>query len=461
MESIYLYNSKHHCLKKNAKKTFIFFHFLFIFSFIFSKNAFSQIPNNILPNFAELTPLQQKKAKNLEVFFQKIYENNQFNGSVLIQDSGKILLHKAYGFANFTTFDTMRITTPMRLASVSKQFTAVAIMMLYEQGKLTFDDQIHNYLPELPAVYKGITIRHLLNHTSGLADYFGLENHIYQFYAGEYPLYNRDLLDYFVKFAPKLNFKIGKGAGYSNTGYVFLALIVERISKKSFHKFLQDHIFKPLNMRNSFVHAIRNTETVVKSDTIILKKDTIFQDKNETRVEVLQKVIAKYVTQERKRAYGFALDNIAVFKPYDFQRFDGMVGEKGICVSTADFLLWEKAILENKIFKAETMRQALDYPLEADFGSYYYGFGWCIPKAAPHVSFHHGLYSGFRTYAERTPSTQRLVVILNNTQIGGQLTPIILRVNKILLDVDYTELPPTYYEKSLLNRFELLYKIRK
>ncbi len=446
-------------------KFFLIF-YLFLFPLwglgdLFAQNQLPYLSPHLLPNYEELTPLQQKKAKTLEDFFQKIYDNNQFNGSVLIQDSGKILLHKAYGYANFKTLDTMRITTPMRLASVSKQFTAVAIMTLYEQKKLAFDDSIHKYLPELPAIYKGITIRHLLNHTSGLVDYFGLENHIYQHFAGEYPLYNRDLLDYFVRYAPRLNFKIGKGAGYSNTGYVFLALIVEKVSKKSFHKFLNDHIFRPLGMKNSFVHAIYNKEIVLKSDTIILKKDTIFQDKNETRVEVLQKVVAKYVTQERKRAYGFLWDNIEVFKSWDFQRFDGMVGEKGVCVSTTDFLLWENAILENKILKKETMQQALNYPLDADFGSYYYGFGWCIPKAAPHVSFHHGLYSGFRTYAERTPSAKRLVVILNNTQIGGQMTPIILRVNKILLNEDYPELPQTYYEKSLLNRFELIYKIRK
>ncbi len=420
------------------KMFFFFLNFIFITTFTHAQSEDDSI-----------------KIKEIEEFLQKMYQTNQFNGSILLVEKGKIWHHKAYGYANFDTKDTMTINTPVRLASVSKQFTAVSILMLVEQGKLSLDDEIVTYLPELASYQeKKITIRHLLRHQSGLADYFGIDYSILHYYK-DYPntLYNKDLLYYFRDMKPKLNFKPGRYVSYSNTGYVFLALIIERISKMSYHSFVQKNIFDVLDMKDSFVYAIKNTETKIKQDTIIIKTDTIPVSDREIKVETYLKIVTKFINIDKKRAFGYVISDTYPlgFVLLDYHKFDGMVGEKGVCVSTNDFLKWDNGIRKNILVKASIQNEAF-IPVD-DFG-----MGWKLYGGE--IAYHHGLYRGFRTYMHRNIFEESMLVILNNTQIGNKIVNIIEGTDKILKGKKYKFPKLTHAEKKTLDIFRKDYEIK-
>jgi CubicO group peptidase (beta-lactamase class C family) len=259
-------------------------------------------------------------------------------------------------------------------------------------------------------------------------------------------------LYYFRDVKPKLNFKPGRKVSYSNTGYVFLALIIERVSGMSYHSFIQKNIFDKLNMKDSFVYAIKNTETKIQQDTIILKQDTIPVNNREIRIEKHIKIITKLINVDKKRAYGFILSSHYPegFNLLDYHKFDGIVGEKGVCVSTNDFLKWDEGLRKNLLLKKETLYQA--YQAEDDFG-----MGWKMYGSF--LAYHHGLYRGFRTYMHRHLIDDNLVVILNNTQVGGKLVYILEALTKILEGKKYKLPKPNALEKNTLPLFKQKYQI--
>lgn len=163
-----------------------------------------------------------------------------FSGVVLVADNGNTIYEKAFGVRNFETNEPIQTSDIFELASVSKQFTAMTIMMLKEEGKLDYEDPIEKYLPGLP--YNGITIRNLLNHTSGLPDYQAVMD---ENWDKSKVATNKDILEYLKKYHPPKNFEPGEKYQYSNTGYVFLGSITEAVSGQDFVTFCRDRIFNP------------------------------------------------------------------------------------------------------------------------------------------------------------------------------------------------------------------------
>src|SRR5258705_688344 len=180
-----------------------------------------------------------------------------FSGVVLVADQGKSIYHKAFGFANVEAKQNVDTASIFELASVSKQFTVVLVAMLYEEGKLKYDDPVEKYLPGLP--YKGITIRHLLNHTSGLPDYQKLMD---EHWDKSKVATNEDILLYLKKLHPTSLFKPGEKYEYSNTGYVLLGSIVEKASKKDFVKYCRERIFDPLGMTSTNIRTKKEKDAI-------------------------------------------------------------------------------------------------------------------------------------------------------------------------------------------------------
>ncbi|NJL11740.1 MAG: beta-lactamase family protein [Microscillaceae bacterium] len=263
---------------------------LFFWSGIFSAQAQDQARwvAPTLPSPPAATSEEALKAVRMQEYMQELYNQNQFNGVVLVAQKGRILYQGAWGWSNIAQKDTLNLDTPFRLASVSKQFTAMAIMILKEAGKLHYDEPITKYLPELP--YSQVSIRHLLHHNSGLPDYFGIGWSIQQFFPAGKLIDNADMLRYFSVRQPKLVFKPGQKASYSNTGYVFLAAIVERVSGIPFAEFLDKNIFQPLGMKNTFVYNTKNYQTYTKCDTLLVRQDTVLRRENEMKIETILKV---------------------------------------------------------------------------------------------------------------------------------------------------------------------------
>lgn len=161
------------------------------------------------------------------------YYKKDFNGVILVSQKGKIVYEKANGISDYKTKKPLTIDSTFNLASVSKQFTAMGIMILKEKGKLTYNDSIMKYLPNLP--YKNVTIENLVHHTSGLPDYLEL---VEEKWDAKKMLTNNDVVALFSKYKPKVVFTAGKKYEYSNTGYAFLASIIEKASGQTFDQFM-------------------------------------------------------------------------------------------------------------------------------------------------------------------------------------------------------------------------------
>lgn len=392
------------------------------------------------------------KAHQIDGLLKTLYNNNQFNGSVAVLEKGQVVYHKAFGWANRKKQDTLNTQTPFRLASVSKQFTAMAIMILKEKGKLKYEDDIRKYLPELP--YKGISIRNLLHHNSGLPDYLNsIATSVVKFYPNRKLISNEDLVKYYSTRKPKLNFKPGKKAAYSNTGYAFLASIVERVSGKSFGIFLEDHIFKPLAMNQAYVYNTRNFDTYVTQDTIVDRQDTVLVSYNEIRIERSQRVVTNIKTVEKKRAFGYYLSYNGTIL-MDYHPFDGIAGSKSICVSTEDLIKWDQALHKNVLVSANTLKEAFTPSKISNKKNYGYGYGWKILSEDPNIVFHHGLYRGFRTCIHRDLKNKRTIILLCNRQIGGRMNPILFAVESIMKGKKYKAPEPTKTETKTLAQYK-------
>jgi len=207
-----------------------------------------------------------KPVISYDNLFSSMHQRGQFNGNVMVIQKGKIVYQGSFGLKNIDPIDSLELGDRFRLASVSKQFTAAAIVQLKEQGKLSYDQNIKDFIPGLP--YEGITIRHLLNHVSGLPDYEALldenwkpdlkYNDLERFVSG-----NEDIINMMIELKPEVDFEPEEKWEYSNTGYLFLATIVSKASGMPFETYVKENIFDPdglfvfsNNCKQSFWNAI-------------------------------------------------------------------------------------------------------------------------------------------------------------------------------------------------------------
>ena len=195
-------------------------------------------------------------SEKIDSIFSSLYAKNKFNGNVLIAEKGKVIYQKSFGIANETTGEKLNENSIFELASVSKQFTAMAIMMLKERGKLSLDDSIGKFIPRLK-FYGNVTIRNLLNHTGGLPDYM---DPVMEAVKPEKRIAdNNDIIKVLAAKQIPAVFAPGTKFEYSNTGYALLASVIERASGISYDEFLKKNIFLPLGMSNSLVYRRRMT----------------------------------------------------------------------------------------------------------------------------------------------------------------------------------------------------------
>ncbi len=200
------------------------------------------------PHFNTISKSYKRKTKRvIKSFFNHELKRN-FNGQFLVAKNGEILYETFEGYANYENKEKLDFNTPMHLASVSKTVTSMAIMRLVDQKKVLLDEDIRNYLPEIP--YEGISIRMLLNHRSGIP-YYGY------FTYGVWPsgktLTNKDILLLLKKHKFPLNFKVNDHFAYCNTNFALLALIIEKVTNMRFPDAMKSLIFKPLKMNHSFI----------------------------------------------------------------------------------------------------------------------------------------------------------------------------------------------------------------
>jgi CubicO group peptidase (beta-lactamase class C family) len=295
--------------------------------------------------------------------------------SVVVISGGRVAVRRAYGMADLERKVAATPETDYRLASVSKQFTAMAVMVLAEDGTLRYDQPVRDVLPELPAAARSVTIRHLLNHTSGLWDYEDLvpESRTAQ-------LDDRDVLGLLAS-KDSLYFPAGSQYRYSNSGYVLLGLIVARVSGMSFPEFLRARIFLPLGMSASVAH-------VEGSDTV------------------------------PRRAYGYSPRG-GTFVQTDQSVTSATLGDGGIYTNVDDMVRWDQALSGTKLITAPTLELATTPPQLPAAAGTQYGFGWFVDTYRGEKRWRHtGETSGFRNAIQRFPRRGLTVIVLTNRSSG-------------------------------------------
>jgi CubicO group peptidase (beta-lactamase class C family) len=322
----------------------------------------------------------QKPAQEISILLS---QEKEFSGVVLYAEKGETKILKAFGFRNYNSRQPLMSSDIFELASVSKQFTSMIIMMLQEEGKLQYDDPVEKFL-DIP--YKGITIRHLLTHTSGLPDYQAIMDTHWDKtkVAG-----NKEILEYLNLYAPPKDFEPGKKYEYSNTGYVLLASIAEKASGKDFIDLCRSKIFLPLDMRST---DIRTLEKKASTENFAIGHTYVKETERFVRADS--------------------------FHSADYTIWLGNRKGPGRISSTAeDLLKWDQALYSDKLVKFKTLEQAFTPGRLSDGSSIKYGFGWMIEKntKGEKVIWHSGDNPGYKTRIMRYPETkQTLIVLCNN-----------------------------------------------
>ncbi len=306
-----------------------------------------------------------------------------FNGVVLIADKGQRVYHKAFGFTNFETRAPLDTASIFELASVSKQFTSMCIMMLQEEGKLAYDDLVEKYIPGLP--YPNITIRHLLNHTSGLPDYQEIMNSHWDKtkVAG-----NTEIIEYLKQYHPAKNAEPNEKYEYSNTGYVLLGSIVEKASGQDFIQMCRERIIQPLRMTST---DIRSLEEKAGLSNFALG-----------HIYVLEK--KRYV-----RADSFPSSNYTIW-------LGNRKGPGRISSTSSDLLKWDRALYSERLVKRSSLDQAFTPAVLSNDSISNYGFGWTL-RSHPvlgKVVWHNGDNPGYKTIIIRYIDADKTVIMLCN-----------------------------------------------
>ena len=289
---------------------------------------------------------------------------------------GQIVLANGYGYANIEYKVPVSTATLFQSASIGKQFTAVALMLMVEDGKLALDETIRAYFPDAPISWQPITVRHLLNHTSGIADYFeAMGSNGTPAFDLRHDYDPDELRDIFYRLP--LNFKAGESFEYSNTGYVLLGFLIDKVSGKFYGDVLQERVFKPLGMQ---------TARGINEEDII-----------ENRAAGYQLVQGKVKNQEW-------------YAPLINTTADG-----SLYLSVQDYLAWDRGLIEKAILKSESWTQVYT-PAKMNSGQEYpYGFGWSVHHSKGLPWYHHsGSSQGFNVYISRHLANNTTIVILTN-----------------------------------------------
>jgi CubicO group peptidase (beta-lactamase class C family) len=344
------------------------------------------------------------KSTEIEAIIrQKVREG--FNGNVLIAQKGIVLYKNCFGLGHFERGerDTLVEDSKFQLASLSKTFTAVGTLKLIEMGKLSLDDSIQKFYPDFP--YHGISVRELLSHRSGLPNYaYAFDDSMkVNFYKREKPYpTNATIMHWFatVKPTPQRYNIPGRGFSYSNTNYMVLASIIEKVTKQSYESYINKTILEPLGMRETFVATSRNEAF------------------------------------NRHKTAGYQW-NRRIPKDY----YDDVVGDKGIYSTIGDLFRWYRALNGNCILQRKTMAEAFIPRSFERKGAKNYGYGFRMMLDAndqPEFIYHSGWWKGYNTMFWFSPKDEYVIIML-----GNKYNKTVYRVKELIEALHGKEVAPT------------------
>ncbi|MFT3948288.1 MAG: serine hydrolase domain-containing protein [Agriterribacter sp.] len=303
-------------------------------------------------------------------FYENTLEKSHFNGEFLVAKKGEIIFEKYSGYGHLDQKDALTENSALHLASVSKTFTAMATLKLWEEGKLQINDEVSTYLAGFP--YKGVTVKTLLNHRSGLPNYVHVMEQLG--WDKKKIVTNPDVLQFLIE--KKKNLQVGapdRSFHYCNTNYALLALIIEKVSGIPYPQFIYENFFAPLGMTNSYVFTMSDSA----------------------------KSLPSYNWKNKQEAFTF---------------LDAVYGDKNIYSTVRDLLKWETALTYSSMFKQATLDSAYKGYSNEKKGIKNYGLGWRMLEYPNNdkIIFHNGWWHGNNTVFARLIKDSATIIILGN-----------------------------------------------
>lgn len=304
----------------------------------------------------------------VENFYQNRLLRTGFNGGILVAKKGQVIFEDYHGYYNLQKKDSLTKHSAFHIASVSKTFTAMATLKLAQMGKLSLDDDIRKFFPNLP--YENIRVKDLLDHRSGLPNYLYFMEELG--WDKKQHCSNLDVLDYLIKYKPAAT-KPNTHFTYCNTNYALLGLIIEKASGKAYANFLQEQFFTPLHMNDTYVYSIKDSATAMPS------------------------------YDYRGRPEGFTF-------------LDCGIGDKNIYSTPEDLLKWDQAMYTNQIFSKETLEKAFTPYSNEKPGIRNYGYGWRmnVYPDGKKVIYHNGWWHGNNAVFIRMIQDSATIIVLGN-----------------------------------------------
>jgi len=318
-----------------------------------------------------ISQAQQHLETKIDSILLAKYKPNQPGAVAIVTKKGKVFYKKAFGNANMELEVPMLTNNIFKIGSMTKQFTAISILMLQEQGQLNLDDEITKYIPDYPTHGQKITIHNLLTHTSGIKSYTSIKAFYKRTKTDLTPI---ELIDFFKNETP--DFNSGTKYKYNNSGYIILGHIIELISNQSYAEFISQHIFQPLNMSSSFYGSFSK---------LIKNRASGYHSKNGTYIN------ATYLSLTLPYAAGSLMSSVD------------------------DLLKWQQAIKNNTLINQDSKDKVFtNYKLK-DGESINYGYGWSLKSISNVPTYEHGgAIPGFKSMGVYIPSEDIYIVVLTN-----------------------------------------------
>ncbi|GAB3922652.1 serine hydrolase domain-containing protein [Mucilaginibacter myungsuensis] len=370
------------------KNTFAVLLSLFLLSSCSSdpaKQSDAEVVNSKPLDIATILKYDPKKADpQIDAFMQHLHKVANFNGNVLVAKKGKIVYQNALGWANYPRQDSLTLASQFELASVTKTMTGIAIMQLWERGKIKLDQNVKEFFPDFP--YEGVTIRLLLTHRSGMMNYVYFVDGIYRKEKRDQKkgLNNQDAMKLIAEYKPARYIAPDKKFHYNNSNYMVLTAILEKVTGQRYSQYMMENVFKPAGMKNTNVYS--------KAEYEKIPTKVMGHDRNSWKYSVAQNFL------------------------------DGPVGDKGIYSTVGDLLIFDRALRAGKLIKPATQDSAYKPRNPLVRGHFSYGYGWRTFEAPnQQVVYHTGWWHGFRHIYLRDLKNDVVIVLLGNMVNGSLL----------------------------------------
>jgi len=321
-----------------------------------------------------LPPISEKVIQKIDSTLTKMVSQFHFNGNILVAFKGYPLFRSSTGYTDLATKQPLDFNTGFQIASVSKSFTAMSVLILKERGLLELEDFVKKHIPEFP--YDQVTIKHLLQHTSGIPNYM---YYVDQFWRPDSTITNQEVLQLLIDKEAQLSFTPGQRHIYSNTGYAMLALLVERVSGVPFYLFLRQNIFDPLDMDHTFAW-------------------------NPEQIDTNRNIATGF------HRYGWKYHRVVP------DVLDQVVGDKSVYSTVDDLFKYDQALYKEILISDSLIEDAFTMAVVRNNRPVKYGYGWRLKEIeGKKVVYHNGLWNGFTASLTRYVEDSITIIVTSNT----------------------------------------------